>query len=92
MKSNYDKLDLESMQAKFLLGSLQISEAAKLKLHRIPYDWIARHAVNEHGNLSRREARRNEISMKSLGEIISRYAVDPTRVDSGNVLVITTRA
>jgi hypothetical protein len=77
------------MHSNFLLGNLNITENAKLCLQRIPYDLIARHAVNEHGNLSKREARRNEIAMKTIGEITSRYAVDPTNPKLGNVLIIT---
>jgi len=77
------------MYSNFLLGTLCITEAAQAKLRRIPYDLIARHAVNEHGKLSRRETRRNEISMKTIGEIVSRYPVDPTDTSQGSVLVVT---
>lgn len=80
------------MHANFLLGTLAISENARLKLKRIPYDLIARHAVNEHGKLSRREQHRNVIGMKTIGEITSRYAIDPTDEAQGNVLVVTQRA
>lgn len=80
------------MHANFLLGTLQVSENAKLKLRRIPFDLIARHAVNEHGKLSRREQHRNAIGMKTIGEITSRYAVDPTDEAQGNVLVVTGHA
>ena len=80
------------MHSNFLLGTLAISEGAKLKLKRIPYDLIARHAVNDHGNLTRREARRNEISMQTIGEIISRYLADPTDQSQGSVMVVTSEA
>ena len=80
------------MHSNFLLGVLQITEDAKLKLKRIPYDLIARHAVNEHGKLTMREQHRNVIGMKTIGEITSRYAVDPTDESQGNVLVITCSA
>ena len=80
------------MHANFLLGVLSISENAQLKLKRIPFDLIARHAVNEHGKLTRREKHRNDIGMKTIGEITSRYAVDPTDQSQGNVLVVTSRA
>jgi len=77
------------MRANFLLGTLAITEAARSTLKRIPYDLIARHAVNEHGLLTRRELRRNEIAMKTIGEITSRYLVDPTDASKGTVLVVT---
>ena len=77
------------MQSNFLLGTLSVSENAQLKLKRIPLDLIARHAVNDHGKLSRREQHRNAIGMKTIGEITSRYAVDPTDDTQGNVLVVT---
>ena len=80
------------MYSNFLLGTLLISENARLKLKRIPSDLIARHAVNEHGKLSRREQHLNVIGMKTIGEITSRYAVDPTDETQGNVLVVTQHA
>ena len=80
------------MHSNFLLGTLAISENARLKLKRIPFDLIARHAVNEHGKLSMRERHRNIIGMKTIGEITSRYAVDPTDETQGNVLIVTQSA
>ncbi|GEM_PF-4032691 len=77
------------MYSNFLLGTLRITEGARIRLKRIPYDLLARHAVNEHGALTRREARRNEIAMKTIGEIMSRYRIDPTDASLGNVVVIT---
>jgi hypothetical protein len=77
------------MHANFLLGTLSVTEAAKLKLHRIPTDLIARHAVNDHGHITPRELHRNVIGLKTLGEIISRFAVDPTDPSAGTVLVVT---
>ena len=77
------------MYSNFLLGNLRITEGAKIKLRRIPYDLIARHAINEHGTLTNREARRNETAMKTIGEIMSRYRVDPTDASLGNVVIIT---
>lgn len=77
------------MYSNFLLGTLRITEGAKIKLRRIPYDLICRHAVNDHGNMTRRELRRNEIAMNTVGEITSRYSVDPTNTTLGNVLVVT---
>ena len=77
------------MYSNFLLGNLRITEGAKIHLKRIPYDLIARHAVNEHGSITPREARRNELSMKTIGEIVSRYRVDPTDASLGSVVVVT---
>ncbi len=77
------------MYSNFLLGNLRITEGARMVLKRVPYDLIARHAVNDHGTLTKREARRNELSMKKIGAIMSRYRVDPTNDSLGNVIVIT---
>lgn len=77
------------MHSNFLLGTLRITEGAKIRLKRIPYDLIARHAINEHGLLSKRESRRNELSMGTAGEIRSRYRIDPTDAALGNVIIIT---
>ena len=77
------------MYSNFLLGNLRITDGARMRLKRIPYDLIARHAINEHGVLSKREERCDEISMKTIGEIMSRYRVDPTDASLGNVLVVT---
>ena len=77
------------MYSNFLLGTLRVSRAAKVKLKRIPYDLIARHAVNEHGDLSRKETVSNLASMKTVGPLISRFAIDPTDKKQGNVMVIT---
>ena len=43
------------MYSNFLLGNLRITEGAQIKLKRIPYDLICRHAINEHGALTYRE-------------------------------------
>jgi hypothetical protein len=64
------------MYSNFLLGTLSVTPEAKAKLRRVPVDLIARHAINEHGHVTKRELRRNEIAMKTLGEITSRYHVD----------------
>lgn len=77
------------MYSNFLLGTLRITQAAKIHLKRIPYDLIARHAVNEHGQITNREARRNTVAMRSVGEIISRYRIDPTDASLGSVVVVT---
>jgi len=77
------------MYSNFLLGTLRVSRAAKVKLKRIPYDLIARHAVNEHGNISNDETIANLAAMKTVGAIMSRYPADPTDRAKGNVVVIT---
>ena len=77
------------MYANFLLGSLSVTEAAQVKLGRTPMDLIARHAINDHGQITARENKRNQLAMKTTGEIISRYAIDPTDPAQGFVLVIT---
>ncbi len=77
------------MYSNFLLGTLRVSRAAKVKLKRIPYDLIARHAINEHGKISKSETISNLASMKTVGEIMSRYAVDPCDASAGNIMVIT---
>ncbi len=77
------------MQTNFLLGSLRLTEPARMVLKRQPFDLIARHAVNEHGNITSEEQRQNEIGMKTLGPIISRYKADPTNPRSKNVVIYT---
>jgi hypothetical protein len=37
------------MQTNFLLGTLQLTPEARMTLKRLPYDLVARHAINEHG-------------------------------------------
>lgn len=66
------------MQTNFLLGTLQLTAEARMTLKRLPYDLVARHAVNEHGIITSRERRRNAESMLRHGPIISRYIADPT--------------
>jgi hypothetical protein len=52
-------------------------------------DLIARHAVNDQGNITAAEAKQNEMSMKVMGRVISRYYIDPTNKRKGNVIVVT---
>lgn len=78
------------MQANFLLGALAITPQAQLVLKRIPLDLIARHAVNEHGLITRREREANALSMHTLGPIVSRYRVDPLNPKAGYVVIRTT--
>ena len=77
------------MYANFLLGSLAVTEAAAARLGRTPLDLIARHAVNDHGVLTREEVLTNMKSMKSMGRIISRYPIDPTDPQAGFIVVET---
>jgi len=77
------------MHSNFLLGRLCISEAVQMKLKRMPFDLVARHAINEYGHVSPTERRANTHSMKYVGQILSRYPIDPTNLGEGYVLVIT---
>jgi hypothetical protein len=77
------------MQTNFLLGTLKLTEPARMALKRQPFDLIARHAINEHGQLTREERESNEKSMKSTGPILSRYKLDPTNPKSRNVIIYT---
>ena len=77
------------MQTNFLLGELKITEPAKLVLKRIPFDLVCRHAINEHGNVSKREAEANRMSMHTMGPLTSRYKADPTDPRSPNVVITT---
>lgn len=77
------------MRANFLLGSLKITAEARHVLKRLPYDLLARHAINEHGCITPEEARANHRGMKTLGAIISRYPADPTDPTQGVVVIAT---
>ncbi len=77
------------MYANFLLGNLRVTEAAKIKLKRLPLDLIARHAVNDHGHITTREAKRNAVALQRTGTILSRFYVDPTDHAQGSVVVVT---
>lgn len=77
------------MQTNFLLGTLKMSRSARSALRREPYDLIARHAINEHGLVTDKERQKNESAMTTLGELVSRYQVDPTNPRMGTILVKT---
>lgn len=77
------------MLSNFLLGTLRLTEPARLVLKRQPYDLICRHAINDHGLITKKEALANEDGMKTLGAIISRYKADPTDPKSPNVVIFT---
>ena len=77
------------MYANFLLGRCTVTDEVRDKLQRIPLDFIARHAVNEHGLISNLERKRNQLAMQRAGKIISRYMVNPTNPEDGFVEVET---
>jgi hypothetical protein len=81
--------DRNGMQTNFLLGSLQLSDQARLLLKRLPYDLVARHAINEHGTITPRERKQNALSMLIIGPIRSRYRTDPTNPKSKYVVIDT---
>lgn len=80
------------MHANFLLGEINTTEKAYDALGRVPLDLVARHAINEHGQVTPTELKQNMIAMKTGGPIISRYSVDPTDRRKGKVVVITTKS
>ena len=77
------------MQTNFLLGAVVMTEHARLELKRLPYDLIARHAINDHGLITKAERRTNEMSMLVVGPIRSRFKADPTSSRSKYVLIDT---
>ena len=77
------------MQSNFLLGALHMTEPARMALKRQPYDLVCRHAINDHGNITKREQKMNDDSMKTLGPIISRYKVNPIDPLSRNIVILT---
>lgn len=79
------------MKTNFLLGELKITELARIVLKRVPYDLVCRHAINEHGLVSKRELEKNLHGMQTLGPIVSRYKADPTNPRT-RMIIITTKA
>lgn len=77
------------MQSNFLLGALEITPSAHKVLKRIPLDLIARHAINSHGRITRKEMATNLLSMQTVGPIISRYRADPTNPKSSYIVIKT---
>ncbi len=77
------------MYANFLLGKLKVTDEAKLKLKRTPLDLVARHAVGDHGLVTKTELKKNQTAMKTVDTIVSRYLIDPTDPAQGRVLVVT---
>ncbi len=79
------------MRSNFLLGTVHLTEAARMALKRQPYDLLCRHAINEHGHITKAEEKANAESLKRLGPIVSRYLVDPMK-PKGTKIKITTMA
>lgn len=77
------------MYSNFLLGEIRVPEATKVKLKRIPLDMVARHAINDHGVITALERKRNQLGMKTLGEILSRYMINPLDPSEGYVEITT---
>ena len=77
------------MQTNFLLGLIQLTEPARMTLKRLPYDLVARHAINDHGTISKRQREQNALSMQVIGPIVSRYRADPTDPRSPYVRIET---
>jgi hypothetical protein len=77
------------MQTNFLLGTLRMTPEARMALKRVPYDLVCRHAINDHGEISKRQLAINEMSMKTIGPIKSRYKADPTNPRTKYVVVQT---
>lgn len=77
------------MYSNFLLGKLKVTDAAKLRLKRTPLDLVARHAIGDHGLVTKRELKKNEAAMQTADAIVSRYYVDPTDHSQGRVMVVT---
>lgn len=77
------------MQSNFLLGALHITPEARMVLKRQPFDLLARHALNEHGFVTKSEQKINERSMLTIGPIKSRYKADPTKFNSKMILIQT---
>ena len=84
-----ETLEGQEMQTNFLLGSLKLTEQARRTLKRLPYDLVARHAINEHGVITSRERKRNALSMLTIGPIKSRYRANPTDPRSKYVVIET---
>lgn len=61
-----------------------------MTLKRLPYDLVCRHAINEHGIITKSERKQNERSMLTIGPVRSRYMVDPTDPSTKFVRVETT--
>jgi hypothetical protein len=77
------------MYANFLLGAISARSNVVRRLGRVPLDLVARHAINDHGDITPDERDANVAAMRLAGEIVSRYPVDPTDPRKGMVRVTT---
>ena len=77
------------MFAKFLLGRIRIEDKAKEILGRTPLDLIARHAVLDHGQVSKAQLQNNLNSLATGGEISSAFFVDPGNPKAGQITITT---
>lgn len=78
------------MKANFLLGEIVMTEEARQVLQRLPFDLLARHAVNDHGSVTEQELASNLHSvMNTMGVVRSRYKANPTAERSAWVLIET---
>ncbi|MFE1573691.1 hypothetical protein ACFIQG_17975 [Comamonas odontotermitis] len=77
------------MHSQFLLGQISIRPEVRKLLGREPLDLVARHAVCEHGQITRRQFLLNKEGYNTGGEIRSRYRADPTDKNSPYIEVIT---
>lgn len=77
------------MQTNFLLGALRMTPEARMVLKRVPYDLVARHAINEYGYISPAQRKINALSMMTIGPITSRYKADPTNPCTKYIVVCT---
>lgn len=77
------------MYANFLLGEINTTDDVLARLNRIPLDLLARHAINEHGRLTKLERKRNQLAMRNVGRILSRYPINPLALSEGFVIVET---
>ena len=77
------------MNARFLLGTITITEDVKALLGRSPYDLVARHAILENGVVSARRRKLNAMAMATGDEIVSEYLSDPTDPDSPHIRIVT---
>lgn len=93
---NTDEDSPNGFRANFLLGHITITDEALRALGRFPYDLIARHAVNDHGSVTRKELQKNLVGLHGDGRlspvggaIKSRYRANPTAVRSEWIVIET---
>ena len=77
------------MHANFLLGTLIYEESVEAAIGRNPLDLIARHAVCDHGIVSRRQKVRNRVALDEHDEIVSEYHLNPLHPEDGSIRFTT---